>query len=157
MPRNWFNPISKKLDEPAPVNLSRETELETKKSQLTKSIGELQVEKDQVEKSREIRDIKSISAKYNVVLEHSSFSYRMCREILSLKIQKKIERLDAERSEIEDELQLINWNQKMRSICPQCKGKGQVVNTEYFREDGQIISRTTTIECSLCKGTGKLT
>jgi hypothetical protein len=156
MSRDWFSPLSKNLEKPKVVDVSRLAELQAEKDQMNKCVDEALLEKNKVDCSQSYEDILEISKKYGVRLEKSSFSYNMCREILNIKIQRKIAQLETKRSGIEDELQIIEWNQRMRFMCPQCKGKGKIINIEYFREDGQVDSRSNTLECPLCNGTGKI-
>lgn len=77
--------------------------------------------------------------------------------LLKLKYKGKLDIIDSRLEKKRVELKKKEDILESLSTCPFCSGKGYVhKETEYTRQERQIIPRISTETCVACKGTGRI-
>jgi len=77
--------------------------------------------------------------------------------LLKLKYKGKLDIIDSRLQKNRIELKKKEDILESLPTCPFCTGKGYVYKeTEYIRQERQIIPRITTETCKACKGTGRI-
>lgn len=109
---------------------------------LSKKVYEFYLAKEQSSRARQVL----ITLKYG--------SAKGLRSSVIASYEKLVKNAEKIKQSLSDAENIFNNKEK---ICYTCNGLGHSYKTEYFREKGSPTRRIRkTIECEICKGTGKI-
>ena len=129
---------------------------EKKLAALNKQIKDNEITIKTVENSKDTNYVQHIGRQFDLNLNPDPLFLPLLKTILTDKIRTNNISIEEEIRETKKSIMYYRQDLKTIDTCPLCGGMGQKIEVEYIRQGGTVQPVRHIIECSACKGTGKI-